>query len=86
MNKRINPTRATRYASEWFAFWLKEQMRINGVTCPELAQAIGLERKAIMRYTNGQASPKLEVLAAIYNYFGKNEIQIPLTKGRNKNG
>ena len=78
MNKRIEPTRATVYASEFFATWLRVSMQENGVSCAKLARAIGLERKAILSYLNGQTSPKLEAVAAIFNYFGADRISIPI--------
>ena len=39
---------------------------------------VGLERKSIVKYKLGQSSPKLDVMAAIFAYFGESTIHISL--------
>ena len=78
MNKSITPTVATVAAADNFADWLKTEMKKNGVTSVQLAKAIGYERKAVLLWTSAKASPKLDTVAAIFSYFGKNRIEIEI--------
>lgn len=79
-NKNIPPTYQTIAAADNFADWLTENMTRNRVTCDRLASAIGCERKAIIAYRTAQTSPRLDALAAIFNFFGADRISIPLIK------
>lgn len=78
-NKNVTPTFQTIRASENFAEWLNKKMRQRGVTCAQLAEAIGCERKAIVSYRTCGTLPRLDAVAAIFAYFGEDEISIPLT-------
>ena len=81
-NKSITPTIATVSAADNFADWLRSKMDEKGVTCAQLATALGYERKAIMAYRTCQTSPKLDTLAAIFAYFGENRITIEINPRR----
>ena len=78
MNRTVLPTKQSATACIYFSNWLKSQMDENNVNAVQLAHAVGLERKTIMRYYAGRQYPKLDVLAKIYTYFGKRTIIIPL--------
>ena len=73
---------ATVSAADNFADWLREKMTERRVSCVQLAQAIGYERKAILSYLSGKSSPKLDTLAAIFSYFGENRISIEINPRR----
>lgn len=79
-NKNIVQTIVTINAAENFAGWLKERMKVEGLTCEKLASAIGVERKTILHYLNGQSSPRLDTLAVLFDYFGRTSIIIPLNE------
>ena len=82
MNKSITPTVATVAAADNFADWLKTEMKKSGVSCAQLAHAIGYERKAIISYLAGKTSPRLDTLAAIFSYFGEYRISIEINPRR----
>lgn len=78
MQKRIEPTGSTINANEWFADYLTEKVNGDKGKAIKLADAIGMERKAIYSYMKGERSPRLEIVAKICAYFGEDEIKIPL--------
>ena len=78
MNRVITPTVHTVNATKNFSAWLTEKMQETGITDRRLAEHIGLERKSIIKYRLGQSSPKLDVMAAIFAYFGESAIHISL--------
>ena len=73
MNRVITPTVHTVNATRNFSSWLTEKMAET-----KLAEHVGLERKSIIKYRLGQSSPKLDVMAAIFAYFGESTIHISL--------
>ncbi len=77
-NHNIPQTVVTIAASDNFGKWLLERMKAENVTCGKLAQAIGVERKAILNYIHGNTSPRLDTLAVIFDYFGRTSINIEL--------
>jgi len=77
-NKTIEPTNASRAASNNFTRWLRMKLATTNTTHAQLARAIGLERKAIVAYVNNKCSPKLDVVAAIYEYFGEETINLSI--------
>ena len=78
MNKSMTPTVQTIAAAENFADWLRTQMRRRGLTCAQLAQAIGYERKAIVAWRVAKTAPRLDAVAALFAYFGKDRIEIEI--------
>lgn len=78
MNRVITPTVHTVNATKNFSTWLTEKMAETKTSDATLAQYVGLERKSILKYRNGQSSPKLNVMAAIFAYFGESTIHISL--------
>ena len=82
MNKSVTPTVQTIAAADNFADWLKAEMKKNHVSCVKLGKAIGYERKSILAWSNAKASPKLDAVAAIFAYFGKDSIEIKITPRR----
>ena len=78
MNKRVEPSVSSVTASEWFADYLKSKIKDDRKSAVKLAEAVGVERKAIYSYYNGERSPKLEVVAKILAFYGETEIRIPL--------
>ena len=83
MNRVITPTVHTVNATENFSAWLTEKMKETGTTDRRLAEHVGLERKTILKYRRGQLSPKLNVMAAIFAYFGETTIHISLLDHNN---
>ena len=77
-NHNIPQTVVTIAAADNFGEWLQERMKAEHITCEKLAQAIGIERKAILNYIHGKTSPRLDTLAVIFDYFGKTSINIEL--------
>ena len=77
-NHNIPQTVATIAAADNFGEWLQERMKAEHVTCERLAQAIGVERKAILNYIHGNTSPRLDTIAAIFSYFGEYRIDIEI--------
>ena len=78
MNKVITPTVHTVNATRNFSSWLTEKMAETNTSEAKLAEHVGLERKSIVKYKLGQSSPKLDVMAAIFAYFGESTIHISL--------
>lgn len=85
-NRSILPTIRTVSALQNFSDWLREKLSETHTTDTELAEAIGLERKAIIAYANRQRYPKLDVLAAIFAYFGEDRISIEINPRRYDDG
>lgn len=77
-NHNIPQTVVTIAAADNFGKWLQERMKAEHVTCGKLAQAIGVERKAILNYIHGNTSPRLDTLAVIFDYFGRTSISIEI--------
>lgn len=78
MNRTVLPTAQSASATGYFAHWLCEQMADRNVNAIELADYVGLERKAIYDYCAGKRYPKLDVLAKIFSFFDCKTIEIPL--------
>lgn len=78
MNKSIAPTVYTIAAADNFADWLRDEMKKNRVSCAQLANLIGYERKAIVAWTGAKTSPRLDAVAALFAYFGKDRIEIEI--------
>ena len=78
MQHRIEPSASSENANEWFASYLKEHVKNDRNKAFKLAKAIGMDRKAIYSYYNGERSPRLEVVTKILAYYGETEIRIPL--------
>ena len=78
MNKNVEPSASSIRASLWFAQYLQEKLEENPRSAVKLADAIGMERKAIYDYALLKRSPKLEVVAKILAYYGEEEIRIPI--------
>ena len=56
-------------------------MKQFDVTDASLAQYVGLERKSILKYRNGQSFPKLDLLIMIYDFFEEDAVHIPFGGG-----
>lgn len=69
MNTKPTQTIESVKASDWFANYLREKC-VNRSGSIRLAQAIGMERKQIYKYANGECSPKLDTVAKILAYYG----------------
>lgn len=82
MNKVITPSRITVNVYDNFASWLKEKMAYYGTSSDELARAVGMRRSTISAYLNNQRSPKLEIVAMIFDFFGEDEIRISLKEAK----
>ena len=82
MNKTITPSASSVAASIWFAEYLQKKLEENPRSAPELARAIGMERKSIYDFALLKRSPKLEVVAKILAYYGEDEIRIPINPNR----
>lgn len=85
MNKNITPTSGTAAASIWFAEYLQKKLgdlrpgpHKDAERTLKLCEAVGVERKTIYAYARLERSPKLEVVAKILEFYGENEIRIPL--------
>lgn len=78
MNRILPPTHASIIARQNFANWLTRKMEEWNLTDDALANAIGLDRKTILRYRHCQAVPRMDVVATIYAYFGEKKISIDL--------
>lgn len=83
MNKVITPTIHTDNATKNFSAWLTEKMAETNTSEAKLAEHVGLERKSIIKYKLGQSSPKLDVMAAIFAYFGETSIHVSLLDHNN---
>ena len=77
-NHCIPPTMRTITALNYFSDWLSLKMEKEGVTCVQLAQYLGVERKLITNIRMKKIYPKLDQIAAIYDYFGEDLIVIPI--------
>ncbi len=77
-NRKFMPTHASLVASDNFANWLRMKLATTHTTHAQLAKAVGCERKTILAFVNNKWSPKLDVVAAIYEYFGEETINIPI--------
>ena len=78
MNRNIEPSSASVVASVWFMKYLQDKLGDKDENERKLAEAIGMERKAILAYALGYRSPKLEVVAKIMDYYGDTVAVIPL--------
>lgn len=78
MNRVITPTVHTVNATKNFSARLTEKMAETNTSETKLAEHVGLERKSIIKYRLGQSSPKLDVMAAIFAYFGETSIHVSL--------
>lgn len=76
MNNKTVTTHASRIASIWFSEYLKEKLKTH--PAHEIAQAIGMDKKAIYAYISMERSPKLDIVANVLAYFHETEITIPL--------
>lgn len=85
-NRSILPTVRTVSALQNFSDWLREKLSDTHTSETELASAIGIERKSIVAYINRQRYPKLDVLAAIFAYFGEDRINIEINPRRYADG
>lgn len=83
MNRVITPTVHTINATKNFSAWLTEKMAETKTSEAKLAEHVGLERKSIIKYKLGQSSPKLDVMAAIFAYFGETSIHVSLLDHNN---
>ena len=83
MNRVITPTVHTVNATRNFSSWLTEKMTETNTSETKLAEHVGLERKSIIKYKLGQSSPKLDVMAAIFAYFGETSIHVSLLDHNN---
>lgn len=83
MNRVVTPTVNTVNATENFSAWLTEKMAETKTSEAKLAEHVGLERKSIIKYKLGQISPKLDVMAAIFAYFGETSIHVSLLDHNN---
>ena len=83
MNRVITPTVHTVNATRNFSSWLTEKMAETNTSETKLAEHVGLERKSIIKYRLGQSSPKLDVMAAIFAYFGETSIHVSLLDHNN---
>lgn len=73
-NRSILPTIRTVSALQNFSDWLREKLKETKTSETVLAREIGLERKT------------LDVLAAIFAYFGEDRISIEINPRRYDNG
>lgn len=78
MNRLLPPTHASINARQNFANWLTKKMDERKLSDDALADAIGLDRKTILRYRHCAAVPRMDVVATIYAYFGEKKIDISL--------
>ena len=78
MNRILPPTHASIIARQNFANWLTKKMDERKLSDDALANAIGLDRKTILRYRHCAAVPRMDVVATIYAYFGEKKIDISL--------
>ena len=78
MNKSITPTVHTVNCMKNFGSWLTEKMKETKTSDEELAAHVDLDRKTILRYRHCESVPKLDVVAAIFAYFGESTIHISL--------
>ena len=78
MNRSITPTKHTVNALINFSVWLTEKMQETNITDEKLAAHIDMDRKTICRYRHNQQVPRLDVVAAIFAYFGEPDIHISL--------
>ena len=85
-NRSILPTIRTVSALQNFSDWLREKLKETNTSEMTLAAEIGIERKSIVAYINRQRYPKLDVLAAIFAYFGEDRISIEINPRRYDNG
>jgi len=69
MNTKPTQTIESVRASGWFATYLREKC-VDRSGSIRLAKAIGMERKQIYKYANGECSPKLDTVAKILAYYG----------------
>ena len=80
-NKCILPTVRTDAALKYFSTWLDQKLKKFDVSEATLAQHVGLERKSISKYRNGQSFPKLDVLVMIYDFFDEDAVYVPFGGG-----
>ena len=78
MNKSISPTVHTVNCMKNFGSWLTEKMKETKTSDEQLAEYVDLDRKTILRYRHCETVPKLDVVAAIFAYFGESTIHICL--------
>ena len=78
MNKVHTQTIATVRASDNFIEWVRNKLKETGTSEITLAEHCNVERKTIVAILCGKRSPKLDIVANIYNYFGETEIRIPI--------
>lgn len=77
MNHSPTQTTETIQASIAFSNWLADKLRDTHTTEEQLANAIGLNRKAIVSFVTLARSPKLDHIVKIFNYFGYTSVYIP---------
>lgn len=77
MNRLTPQTINTVNAATYFGEYLRSKC-ISKRKTKELAEAIGIERKSIIAYAQGKTSPKLDIVAKVYAYYGESEIRIPI--------
>ena len=78
MNKNAPQTVQTIAAADNFADWLRTELKNNHISMTQLANAIGYERKAVISWAGGKTSPRLDAIALVFAYFGKNRIEIEI--------
>lgn len=81
-NRNIPQSLITINAGQNFSAWLRRQLQLNDLPINEFAANIGIARSSVCAYLNGARYPKLDILAEIYDYFGKTEITISLKDNR----
>lgn len=79
-NKASLPTIETITALSNFSSWLIRSMAQSDITCEELAEAVGVNRKSVIAWRNCQRFPKLDHLVKVYKFFGYEWVSIPFTK------
>lgn len=78
MNNKATQTVQTIAVADNFADWLRTEMKKHHVSCAQLAQAIGYERKSIVAWMGCKTSPRLDAIAAIFAFFDKRRIEIEI--------
>lgn len=71
-------------AADNFADWLRSRCKETGTPLKALSRETGITRSCLYRYLRGTATPKLDTLAVIFDYFGDTEIKISLKEPNNK--
>ena len=78
-NRITTPTIHTINASKNFGTWLTEKMKETHTTDDKLADYVDMDRKTILRYRHNEGTPRLDLVAKIFAYFGESSIHISLS-------